>query len=77
MLNNLFEEEIRRTVGDEAYVELKKKDAYKGALKDFDTAIKFGFRGKNDPDKFISFPMADLKDNPAHGLVKNSMKLSG
>jgi len=77
MLNNLFEEEVRKTVGEEAYVKLKKTNAYKGALKDFDTAIKLAFRGKDDPDRFISFPMADLKDNKAHGLVKNSMTLSG
>jgi hypothetical protein len=63
MLNNLFEEEIRKTVGDEAYVKLKKTDAYRSGLKDFDGAIKLAFRGKNDPDKFVSFPMAGLKDN--------------
>jgi hypothetical protein len=77
MLNKLFEEEIRKTVGDDAYVKLKKTDAYRSGLKDFDTAIKLAFRGKTDPDKFVSFPMADLKDNKAFGLVSNSMTLSG
>jgi hypothetical protein len=77
MLNNIFEEEIRKTVGDEAYVKLKKRDAYRSALKDFDGAIKLAFRGKNDPDKFVSFPMAGLKDNKSLGLERDSMKLSG
>lgn len=77
MLNNLFVEEIRKTVGDDAYVKLKKTDAYRSGLKDFDSAIKLAFRGKNDPDKFVSFPMAGLKDNKALGLVSNSMTLSG
>ena len=77
MLNTLFEEEIRKTVGDEAYVKLKKTDAYKSGLKDFDGAIKLAFRGKDDPDKFVSFPMAGLKDNKTVGLVSNSMTLSG
>lgn len=77
MLNQIFEEEIRKTVGDEAYVKLKKTDAYRGALKDFDGAIKLAFRGKNDSDKFVSFPMAGLTDNKSLGLESNSMKLSG
>jgi hypothetical protein len=77
MLNRLFEEEVRKVVGDEAYVKLKKENGYRTGLKDFDTAIKLAFRGKNDPDKFVSFPMADLKDNKALGLVSNSMTLSG
>ncbi|KAH6662561.1 hypothetical protein B0J14DRAFT_707549 [Halenospora varia] len=77
MLNNLFEEEIRKTVGDDAFLKLKKTDGYRSGVKDFDRAIKLAFRGKNDPDKFISFPMANLKDNKALGLVSNSMTLSG
>jgi hypothetical protein len=77
MLNTLFEEEVRKTVGDEAYVKLKKTDAYRHGLKDFDGAIKLAFRGRNDTDKFVSFPMAGLQDNKALGLVGNSMTLSG
>jgi len=77
MLNHLFEEQIRKTLGDEAYVNLKKKPAYRSGLKDFDTAIKVAFRGKSDPDKFVSFPMADLKEDKALGLSKESMTLTG
>jgi hypothetical protein len=77
MLNRLFEEEIQKTVGDEAYIALKKTEAYRGALREFDIAIKLAFRGKNDPDKYVSFPMANLQDNPAKGLIKNSMTLTG
>ncbi|KID59176.1 Hsp70 family protein, partial [Metarhizium hybridum] len=77
MLNKRFEDEVLQAVGDEAYVKLKKTDAYRSALKEFDTVVKIAFRGKNDPDRFVSFPMADLKDNTAAGLVKNAMALSG
>ncbi|KIY01242.1 uncharacterized protein Z520_02794 [Fonsecaea multimorphosa CBS 102226] len=77
MINKLLEEEIRKAVGDEAYIKLKETDGYRAALKEFDVAIKVSFEGKNDRDKFISFPMANLKDNPRHGLVKNSMARSG
>ncbi|KEZ45057.1 hypothetical protein SAPIO_CDS2479 [Scedosporium apiospermum] len=77
MVNKLFEEEIKKVVGDSAYAELKKTPAYRCALRDFDGAIKPAFRGRNDPDRFVSFPMAGLEDNPARGLLSNSMTLSG
>ena len=77
MINKMLEEEIRRAVGEEAYVKLKETDGYRNALKEFDVAIKVSFEGKNDKDKYISFPMANLKDNVPRGIVKNAMKLSG
>lgn len=77
MLNRRFEEEVKNTVGPDAYMKLSTTSAYRSALKDFDGAIKVGFRGKDDPDRFVSFPMAGLKDNKAKGLVSNSMTLSG
>lgn len=77
MLNRRFEEEIKDTVGPDAYTKLSTTPAYRSALKDFDGAIKVAFRGKHDPDRFVSFPMAGLDDNKARGLVSNSMTLSG
>ncbi|KIW93344.1 uncharacterized protein Z519_05949 [Cladophialophora bantiana CBS 173.52] len=77
MIDRNLEEEIRKVVGDEAFVSLKKTEGYQNALKEFAIAIKPGFRGKDDRDKYLSFPMAKLEDNPANGLVKNSMTLSG
>ncbi|EXJ69341.1 uncharacterized protein A1O5_07377 [Cladophialophora psammophila CBS 110553] len=68
MIDRNLEEEIRKAVG------MKR---YQNALKEFAIAIKPGFRGKDDRDKYLSFPMAKLEDNPANGLVKNSMTLSG
>ncbi|KIX03793.1 uncharacterized protein Z518_07346 [Rhinocladiella mackenziei CBS 650.93] len=77
MINEQFEAEIRKVVRDSQYFKLKDTGAYRLALKDFDSVIKPGFRGKNDPVKYVSFPMADLKDNPSEGLIKNAMTLSG
>ena len=77
MINRLLEEGIQTVVGDEAFVKLKHTEGYRNALKEFDVAIKVSFAGKNDPDKYISFPMANLEDRPAKGLFKNSMTLSG
>lgn len=77
MLNRSFEELIRQTVGEEAFVALKKTEGYRSALRDFDVAHKLSFRGPRDSDRYVSFPMANLKDNKAKGLVKNCMTLTG
>ncbi|KAI0125684.1 hypothetical protein BJ170DRAFT_684939 [Xylariales sp. AK1849] len=77
MLNRTFEEEVRKTVGEDAYPGLKRTEAYRSALREFDVAIKLSFRGKSDPDRYVSFPMAKLQDNKSRGLIKNSMTLSG
>lgn len=77
MVNKLLEEEIRRVVEDEAYLSLKKTRAFQSALAEFDSYLKPGFRGRGDSDRYVSFPMAGLKNNKAAGLVRNSMTLSG
>ncbi|SPO06373.1 uncharacterized protein DNG_09062 [Cephalotrichum gorgonifer] len=50
MVNGLFEEEVRKTVGDTAYSELRTTYAYCSGLTDFDTVIKPAFRGWGDRD---------------------------
>jgi len=77
MVNKMFEQEVQKTVKDGPYAKLKKTRAYQSALTEFDRHIKPGFRGPNDADQFVSFPMAGLKNNRAAGLVSNSMALSG
>ncbi|KAI0965133.1 Hsp70 family protein-like protein [Xylaria arbuscula] len=77
MLNRSFEELIRQTVGEEAFVSLKKTEGYRSALREFDAAHKLSFRGPRDSDRYVNFPMANLKDNKAKGLVKNCMTLTG
>jgi len=77
MLNKLFEDEVHKVVGDEAYVTLKKTEAYRSALRDFDSTVKLAFRGKTDNDKYISFPLAKLPDNKLMGLERDSLTLSG
>ncbi|KAK1831182.1 hypothetical protein QBC39DRAFT_372068 [Podospora conica] len=77
MVNKLFEEEVRKVVKDGPYRKLRKSPAYQSALAEFDVHLKPGFRGRDDKNKFVSFPMAGLRSNKAAGLVSNSMTLSG
>jgi hypothetical protein len=77
MLNRSFEEEVRRAVGEDHFPSLKKTEGYRSALREFDVAHKLSFRGTEDADRYVSFPMAKLKDNKAKVLIKNSLTLSG
>jgi hypothetical protein len=77
IINKLFEDEIRRVVGEEEYATLQEKRAYRGALRDFDIYIKPGFRGKRDRNTYVSFHNAGLKDNKPEGLQNNTMTLTG
>ncbi|KAJ3577211.1 hypothetical protein NPX13_g3354 [Xylaria arbuscula] len=77
MINRSFEELIRQTVGEDAFVGLKKTEGFRSALREFDVSHKPSFRGSGDLDRYVSFPMANLKDNKAKGVVKNCMTLTG
>ncbi len=77
MLNRSFEEVIKQAVGEDAFLGLKKTEGYRNALREFDVAHKLSFRGPGDSERYVSFPMANLNDNKAKGLVKNCMTLSG
>ncbi|KAF2968060.1 hypothetical protein GQX73_g5510 [Xylaria multiplex] len=77
MLNRSFEELIKQTVGEDAFLGLKKTEGYRSAMREFDLVHKPSFRGPRDADRYVSFPMANLRDNEAMGLVRNSMTLSG
>jgi len=76
-LNKRFEDEVEKAVGEMAFKKLKRTTAYRKGLEEFDMAIKPAFRGRNDPNKTISFPRADLADNLVNGIRRDTMILSG
>ena len=77
MLNKRFEEWIKNVVGDQEYIQLRGTDAYRRAMKTFEDIIKPGFRSRDDRDEYINFPTAKLKDNPAKGLVSDTITITG
>ena len=77
MVNKLFEKEVEAAVGKDVYPKLKETEAYRSALKTFDMALKPAFRGADDRDKYISFPMASLKNDRLRGIVNDTMTLTG
>ena len=77
ILNKRFEEVVRKAVGEEEFIRLKKTPGWRIGVKEFECSLKIAFRGKEDPDKHVSFPRAGLADNPAAGIEGNSLTLSG
>ncbi|KAL2003822.1 hypothetical protein VTN02DRAFT_2039 [Thermoascus thermophilus] len=77
MLNRSFERWIQETVGDAEYRQLKNTDGYRAAMQQFDLTVKPAFRSEKDRDRYLSFPMANLKDDHSKGIVRNAIKLKG
>lgn len=77
MLNRRFEEWVKDIVGERAYLELREQDPYRRAMKTFDENIKPGFRSRDDEDQYVTFPKANLKDDPAKGLKSDTITVTG
>ena len=77
MINRRFDEWVQNIVGSREYVELKEKDGYRRAMKQFDESVKPSFRSRDDENQYINFPMAGLKDEPAKNLKSDTIGVSG
>lgn len=77
MLNRRFEEWVKDVVGERAYLELRESDPYRRAMKTFDENIKPGFRSRDDEEQFVTFPKANLKDDPAKDLKSDTITVTG
>ncbi|ETS84513.1 hypothetical protein PFICI_02538 [Pestalotiopsis fici W106-1] len=71
-----FQEEVAKTVGSTQFMALKTTKAYRAAMREFDVNVKQAFRGLDDDDVYVTFPTAQLPDNPAMGLESNTMAFS-
>lgn len=46
-------------------------------MKHFEDSIKPGFRSKDDRVQYVTFPGADLEDNPSKGLKRDAIAVTG
>lgn len=76
-LNQLFASAVEKLVGDDQWYILKKSKAFLHAEKEFDRDIKTRYRGKQDEEYFVNFPMADLEDDPDNNLNSNCWTMTG
>lgn len=77
MLKKRFEEWVETLVGTRTYIRLRDTNGYRVAMKRFDESIKPAFRSRDDMDRYIHFPMANLEDDPAKGIESNWITLTG
>lgn len=76
-LNKRFEETVRSIVGDEQFVNLKKGVGWAKALNEFDKNIKTAFAGNAKDVYYVTFPKAQLEDDPVEGLISNCWEMTG
>lgn len=74
-LNKRFEEEVKELVGEDQYFHLRKTNGYSEAVDFFDGTVKPAFRGTPNESWYVNFPMADLEDDPANDLKRNTWQL--
>ncbi|KAI1750185.1 actin-like ATPase domain-containing protein [Xylaria castorea] len=76
-LNKRFAEAVHNVVGDEQWIALKKGVGWSKASTEFDKVVKTAFRGDLEEDFYISFPQAQLEDDPDENLMGNCWTMSG
>lgn len=76
-LNQRFVEAVRNLVGEDQFVELRKTKGFWLAEKAFDRDIKKAYRGDKNEEYYITFPMANLKNDLAAGLESNTWRMTG
>lgn len=74
-LNKRFEDAVNTLVGEDQFYHLKKTRGFRAAVEFFDQSIKTAFRGHEDEDYFVNFPMAKLKDDAHNSLVSNCWEM--
>lgn len=76
-LNKRFEETVRQVVGDEQFVNLKNSVGWAKAVNEFDKNIKTAFDGDITDVHYVSFPKAELEDDPTERLLNNCWEMTG
>jgi hypothetical protein len=75
-LNKRFEEAVKNLIGETAFTQMD-KNAWLKARTQFDREIKPAFNGKPQEEYSVTFPMADLMDDPSKNLVTNTWTMTG
>ncbi|KAI1374961.1 actin-like ATPase domain-containing protein [Hypoxylon crocopeplum] len=76
-LNSRFAEAVRNLVGGQQWTTLKESVGWLKALTEFDKVTKLQFRGDLEEDFYVSFPKANLEDDPSKNLVGNCWTMTG
>lgn len=76
-LNQRFVEAVENLVGDDQWNKLRKTKGLSLAEKQFEREVKRAFCGDPEDEYYISFPMADLEDDPDNGLKKQCWRMTG
>jgi len=76
-LNQRFEDAVKTLVGEDQYADLRKMKGYHLGVRTFDREVKRAFKGGEDEEYFVHFPMCSLEDDIEAGLDSNCWRLTG
>lgn len=76
-LNKRFEAAVKELVGEDQYHVLRKSKGFRLATEYFDQSVKTAFRGDEEEEYYVNFPMANLEDDDANNLSSNCWTMSG
>ncbi|KAM0128669.1 hypothetical protein ACHAO1_008896 [Botrytis cinerea] len=70
-LNRRFEEAVKELVGEDQFYALRRTRGFAHAVEQFDLRVKTAFRGNEEEDYLMNFPMVNLQDNKSKNLVSS------
>lgn len=76
-LNQRFAAAVQALVGETQWQSLQHSKAFNIAERQFDKEIKRSFCGGDDVEYFVTFPMANLADDPDLRLQANTWTMTG
>lgn len=76
-LNRRFEQAVHFVVGEEQFSKLRRGVGWAKACNEFDKNIKTAFNGDITDVHYVTFPRADLKNDPAERLSGNCWEMTG
>lgn len=76
MINKRFEAFVKRTVGEECFRNLRETNSYQHAMKAFQENVKPGFRGREDEEQWVNFPMGNIPDDAKRGVRANTITVT-
>ncbi|KAH0600937.1 hypothetical protein MHUMG1_01938 [Metarhizium humberi] len=76
-LNQRFAAAVQALVGQEQWQTLQGTTGWASAQRQFDQEIKKAFRGNENEEFLVPFPLSRLRDDPTRGLVSSTWRMTG
>ena len=77
VLNQRFEDCLKNLLGDEIFIDLKKKPGFTHTIEYFDRHVKTAFSGGEEEEYPVKFSRAKIPDEAENGIESNCWMMKG